>query len=58
MNKYGVVAINAARLILNDGNIQPLTAWNSAASSPFGEGTSSQMDVVLSLWNSKLIVEE
>ncbi|WP_341281026.1 hypothetical protein [Paenibacillus sp. FSL H8-0537] len=42
MNKYGVVAINAARLILDDGNIQPLTEWNSAASSLFGKGTSSK----------------
>ncbi|KQO18153.1 DUF6979 family protein [Paenibacillus sp. Leaf72] len=42
MNKYGVVAVHAARLILDDNNVKPVTAWNSAATNVFGEGTSQQ----------------
>ncbi|MEK4453437.1 DUF6979 family protein [Paenibacillus sp. FSL L8-0506] len=42
MNKYGVVATKAVYLIMNEEQTEPLTAWNTAASDVFGEGTWAQ----------------
>lgn len=42
MNKYGVVAIKAVELLSMVDQSEPLTAWNTAASNMFGEGTWAQ----------------
>jgi hypothetical protein len=42
MNKYGVVAIKAVELLSMVEQSEPLTAWNTAASDVFGEGTWAQ----------------
>lgn len=42
MNKYGVVALKAVKLIEMGKHTEPLATWNVVASEVFGVGSSSQ----------------
>ncbi|WP_375143761.1 hypothetical protein [Acuticoccus sp. MNP-M23] len=42
MGKYGIVAVNAARLLAGEGSSSPRSAWEQAAKAVFPNSPSSQ----------------